>query len=75
LKTVILSTLQNAIHTLLNNSNGFLNLWEEYKLRVNENIMLRKIYGSMKDEVGKNLRILSNKEFCDLYRSPSTEYC
>jgi hypothetical protein len=44
------------------------NVREEHTLQVFENKVLTKIFGSMKDEVNEQFRILYNKEFQDLYR-------
>jgi hypothetical protein len=44
---------------------------EEHRLRVFENRVLRRIFGSKRDEVTGEWRILHNKELRDLYSSPS----
>jgi hypothetical protein len=44
---------------------------EEYKLRVFENKVLRRIFGSKRDEVTGGWRKLHNEELRDLYSSPS----
>jgi len=41
------------------------------KLRVSENIVLRRIFGPRRDEVTGELRRLHNEELNDLYSSPS----
>jgi len=46
-------------------------LREEKKLRVFENIVLRRIFGLRKDEVTGEWRILHNEELNDLYSSPN----
>jgi hypothetical protein len=46
-------------------------LREEHRLRVFENRVLRRIFGSKKDEVMGGRRRLHNKELCDLCSSPS----
>jgi hypothetical protein len=46
-------------------------LWEEHKLRVFENMVLRKICGHKRDEVTGEWRGLHNEEFYDLYSSTS----
>jgi len=47
-----------------------LTLREERKLREFENRVLRKIFGSRRDEVKGEWRRLHNKELNDLYSSP-----
>jgi hypothetical protein len=46
-------------------------LWEEHKLRVFENRVLRRIFVLRRDEVTGEYRKLHNKELPDLYSSPS----
>jgi len=46
-------------------------LREERKLRVFENMVLRRIIGSRRDEVTGEWRRLHNKELNDLYSSPN----
>jgi hypothetical protein len=46
-------------------------LWEERRLRVFENRVLRKIFGPKRDEVTGEWRKLHNKELHDLYFSPN----
>ena len=48
-----------------------LTLREERKLRVFENMVLRRIFGPRRDEVTGELRRLYNKELNDLYSSPN----
>jgi len=47
-----------------------LTLREERKLRVFENMVLRRIFGPRRDEVTEELRRLHNEELNDLYPSP-----
>ena len=46
-------------------------LREERKLRVFENMVLRRIFGTRRDEVTGEWRRLYNEELNDLYSSPS----
>ena len=46
-----------------------LTLWEERKLRVFENMVLRRIFGPRRDEVKGEWRRLHNEELNDLYSS------
>ena len=48
-----------------------LTLREEWKLRVFENMVLRTIFGSRRDEVTGQWRRLHNEELNDLYSSPN----
>jgi hypothetical protein len=48
-----------------------LTLREEQRLRVFENRMLRRIFGSKRDEGTGEWRRLHNKELNDLYPSPN----
>jgi len=45
--------------------------WEERKLRVFENMVLRRIFGPRRDEVTREWRRLHNEELNDLYSSPN----
>ena len=51
--------------------NFTLTLWEEGKLRVFENTVLRGIFGPRRDEVTGEWRRLHNEELSDLYSSPN----
>ena len=46
-------------------------LWEERRLRVFENWVLRRIFGPRKDEVTGEWRKLHNDQLNDLYPSPN----
>ena len=48
-----------------------LTLQEERKLRVFENMVLRRIFGPRRDEVTEEWRRLHNEELNDLYSSPN----
>jgi len=49
-----------------------LTLREERKLRVFENMVLRRIFGPRRDEVTGDWRRVHNEELNDLYSSPNT---
>jgi len=59
-RTIILPVVLYGCETWL------LTLWEERKLRVFENMMLRRIFGPRRDEVMGEWRRLHNKELNDL---------
>jgi hypothetical protein len=44
---------------------------EEHRLKMFETRVLRRIFGSKRDEVTGEWRKLHNEELCDLYSSPS----
>ena len=48
-----------------------LTLREEKKLRVFENVVLKRIFGPRRDEVTEEWRRLHNEELNDLYSSPN----
>jgi len=50
---------------------GSLTLREQRKLRVFENMVLRRIFGPRKDEATEEWRRLNNEELNDLYCSPN----
>jgi hypothetical protein len=47
-------------------------LREELRLRVFENMVLRRIFGPKRDEVAGKWRKLHNEELHDLYSSPNS---
>ena len=44
---------------------------EERRLRVSENRVLRRVFGTKKDEVTREWRKLHNEELNDMYTSPN----
>jgi hypothetical protein len=63
-KTIILPVVLYGCET------WSLTLREEYKLRVFENSVLRRIFGPKRDEVTGEWRKLHNEELYNLYSSP-----
>jgi len=61
----------NFAFVLIGCENWSLILREERKLRVFENMALRRIFGPRKDEVTGEWRRLYNEELNDLYSSPN----
>ena len=64
-RTIILPVLLYGCET------WSLTLREERKLRVFENMVLRRIFGPRRNEVTGEWRRLHNKELNDLYSSPN----
>jgi hypothetical protein len=64
-KTIILPVVLYGCET------WSLTLREEHRLRVFENRVLRRIFGSKRDEVTGGSRKLHNEELHNLYNSPS----
>jgi len=64
-KTIILPVVLYGCETWL------LSLREERKLRVIENMVLRRIFGPRRDEVTGEWRRLHKEELSDLYASPN----
>jgi len=52
--------------------NRSLTLWEEHRLSVFENRVLRRIFGLKRDEVLVEWKRLHNEEIYDLYFAPNT---
>jgi hypothetical protein len=50
-------------------------LWEELRLRLFANKVLRRIFGSKRDEVTREWKKLHNEELDDLYSSPNMFWC
>jgi hypothetical protein len=63
-KTIILPVVLYGCETLS------LTLREEHRLRVFENMMLRRVFGPKRDEVMEEWRKLHNGELHNLYLSP-----
>jgi len=64
-RTIILPVVLYGCETWL------LTLRKEWKLRVFENMVLRRIFGQRRDEVTGEWRRLHNEELNDLYSSPN----
>jgi hypothetical protein len=64
--------LNALLSSVLDKEIWSLTLREERRLRVSENRMLRRIFGSKRDEVTWEWRTLHNEEFNDLYSSSNT---
>jgi hypothetical protein len=64
-KTIILPVVLYGCET------GSLTLREEHRLRMFENRVVRRIFGSKRDEVTGEWRKLHNEELRDLYSLPS----
>jgi hypothetical protein len=64
-KTIIMSVVLYGCET------WSLTLREEHRLRVFENMVLRRIFGPKRDEETGGWRKLRNEELRDLYSSPS----
>ena len=63
-RTIILSVVLYGFET------WSLTFGEERKLRVSQNMVLRRIFGPRRDEVMGEWRRLHNEELNDLYSSP-----
>jgi hypothetical protein len=50
---------------------GLLTSWEQYRLTVFENMVLRRRFGPKRDEATVEWRKLHNEELRDLYSSPN----
>jgi hypothetical protein len=64
-------SFQNLLTSHLLSKNLKIRIWEEHRLSVFENRVLRRIFGPKRDEVKKEWRKLHNEELRDLYSSPS----
>ena len=59
------------IYTQYNKETWLLTLREERKLRMSENMVMRRIFGPRRDEVTGEWRKLHSEELNDLYSSPN----
>ena len=64
-RTVIFPVVLYGFETWL------LTLWEERRLRLIENRVLRRVFGPKRDEVTGEWRKLHNEELNELYSSPN----
>jgi hypothetical protein len=64
-KTIILPVVLHGCET------WSLTVWEEHRLRVFENRVLRRIFGPKRDEMPGEWKRLLNEELRDLHSSPS----
>jgi hypothetical protein len=58
-------------HNLFNTNTPLLESYRNYKYRVFENRVLRRIFGPKREEVAEGWRKLHNKELHNLYASPN----
>ena len=63
--------MQNILSVLYGCETWLLTLREEHRLRVFENGVLRRIFGTKRDKATGNWRKLHNEELNDLFSSPS----
>ena len=61
-----MSLCNNSIAVSINNNSWSLTLREEHRLRVFENMVLRRIFGPKRDEITGEWRKLHNEELSDL---------
>jgi len=65
-RIIILPVVLNGCET------SSLKMWEERRLKVFENRVLRRIFGPKRDVVKREWRKLHNEKLNDLYYSPNT---
>ena len=70
-KNCIITYLENLL--VVYKKHWSLTLWEERKLRVFENMVMRRIFGPRRDKVTGEWRRMHNEELNDLYSSPNIE--